>query len=135
MDSPQEGWERWQAQKTTCRYPTGKSKTCIIHGPGNYPEECKVLGDFGTKHANSSTTKDHRINPVPRKCFNIHQKINAIFNNAVDEILINETQKLSAEREAQEFLDSDYDDNNLYQVYKMSLEETKQKLDWCKRGF
>ena len=26
MDSPQEGWERWQAQKTTYRYPNGQIK-------------------------------------------------------------------------------------------------------------
>ena len=32
-----------------------------------------------------------------------------------------ETQKVSAAREAPEFLDSDYDENNLYQVEKMSL--------------
>ena len=43
----------------------------------------------------------------------------------MDEILLNETKKVSAAREAQEFLDSDYDANDLYQVDKMSLEETK----------
>ena len=43
----------------------------------------------------------------------------------VDEILMNETQKISATREAPEFLDSDYDENNLYQVKMMNLEETK----------
>ena len=40
----------------------------------------------------------------------------------VDEILLNETQKLSAAREVPEFLDSDCDENDLYQVDKMSLE-------------
>ena len=43
----------------------------------------------------------------------------------VDEILLNETQKVSAAREAPEILDSDYDENDLYQVEKMCLEETK----------
>ena len=42
-----------------------------------------------------------------------------------DEILLHETQKLSAAREAPEVLDSDYDENKLYQVERMSLEETK----------
>ena len=52
----------------------------------------------------------------------------AIVNNAVDEILL--TQKVSAtNHEAPEFLDSDYNTNNLYGVENMSLEETKEKLD------
>ena len=32
-------------------------------------------------------------------------------------------------------MDSDYDVKNLYQVDKTSLEETREKLDWCKREF
>ena len=115
--------------------PTGKSKKRIIHGSGHSSEECKVLGDFGTKYANSSPTKDCGSIPVPR-FLNRHQENNAIFNNAVDEIILNETQKVSdTNHEAPEFLDSDYDANNLYQVDKMSLEDTKKKLDWRKRAF
>ena len=53
----------------------------------------------------------------------------------MDYILLNETQKLRAEREEPEFLDSDYDAKNLYQVDKISLEDTKKKLDWRKRAF
>ena len=45
----------------------------------------------------------------------------------MDEILLHETQKLSAEREAPEFLESDYDKNELYKVESMSLEDTKEK--------
>ena len=48
----------------------------------------------------------------------------------MDEIALNETQKVSATNyEAPEFLDSEYDANYLYQVDKMSLEEIKEKLD------
>ena len=105
----------------------GKSKTCLIHGPGKPSEECKVLGDFGTKYANSRPTKEHGRSPVPKKKINRQQENNAIVDNAVDEILLNETQKASAKNhEAPEFLDSDYDANDLYQVDKMSLEETKK---------
>ena len=43
----------------------------------------------------------------------------------VDEIILNETQKVSAAREASENLDYDCDKNDIYQVEKMSLEETK----------
>ena len=32
-------------------------------------------------------------------------------------------------------MDSDYDANNLYQVDKMSLEDTKEKNDFRKRAF
>ena len=39
-------------------YPMGKSKTCLIHGPGNSSDECKVLGDFGSKYAKTGRTKD-----------------------------------------------------------------------------
>ena len=32
-------------------------------------------------------------------------------------------------------MDSDYYVNDLYEVDKMSFEETKEKLDWSKRAF
>ena len=53
----------------------------------------------------------------------------------VDEILLKEIQKLSAVREAPEFLDPDYDVNDLDLVERMSTEETKEKLEWHKREF
>ena len=46
---------------------------------------------------------------------------NDIVNNAVDEILLTENQKVCSAREASEFLDFDYDDNDMYQVDKMSI--------------
>ena len=113
----------------------GESKTCIIHGPRNSSEECKVLWDFGAKYAKGKSTKDHRDNHTPRRKFNRHQENIVIVNNAVDEILLHETQKLSAEREAPEFLESDYDKNELYKVESMSLEDTKEKNEWRKGAF
>ena len=42
---------------------------------------------------------------------------------------LTEPQKLSAvNHEAPEFLESDYDDNDLYQVENTSLDETKEKF-------
>ena len=41
---------------------------------------------------------------------------------------MNETHILGASREALQFLDSNCDENDLYQVDKMSQEETKEKL-------
>ena len=53
----------------------------------------------------------------------------------MDEILLHETQKVSVAREAPEFLDPDYDENKIYQVKKMSLEETKDKIELRKLAF
>ena len=43
----------------------------------------------------------------------------------VDEIILHETKKVSAAREAPECLESDYDEDELYQVDRVSLEDTK----------
>ena len=61
---------------------------------------------------NSMPTKDHRNSPITRKILNRQQGKKAVVKNAVYEILL--TQKASAtNHEALEFLDSDYDLNNL----------------------
>ena len=40
-------------------HPKDRSKlTCIIHGPGNSSDECKMLGDFGYKYFGIRPTKD-----------------------------------------------------------------------------
>ena len=52
------------------------------------------------------------------------------------EILLDESQKVSAKNnKAPELMDSEYNADNLYKVDKMSLEETKEKLDWRKSAF
>ena len=63
-----------------------ESKTCLIHGPRNNYDECKVLGDFGAKYAKGKPTKDRGNHPVLRKCFNKNLETNAIFSNVVDNI-------------------------------------------------
>ena len=113
----------------------GELKTSLIHRHQHSSDEYKVLGDFDAKYAKCNPTKDHGYDPVPRNFLKRHQENNAIINNVVDEILLNETQKVGAAMEAPEFLDSDYDENNLYQVEMMSLEETKEKLEWRKHAF
>ena len=64
----------------------GNSKTCLIHGPEHSPDECKVLGDFGSKYAKTIHNKDCGNNTVPRHKFSRYQDNNAIFNSAVDKI-------------------------------------------------
>ena len=52
----------------------------------------------------------------------------------VDEIRMVESKKGNAvNHEALEFLESDYDENDLYQVENMSLDDTKEKIEWSKR--
>ena len=80
--------------------PTGQSKTCLIHGPVHSSDKCKILGDFGAKYTKGKPTKGHGNHPIPRGKFYIQQKNNAIINNVVDEILLNESQKVSAAKEA-----------------------------------
>ena len=103
-----------------------KLKTYLIYVPGNSSDECKVLRDFSAKYAKVKRTKDCVNHCMPRFYFNSQQKNNGIVNNAVHEILLHETKKVSAAKEAPEFLESGYDENELYQVENMSLENTKE---------
>ena len=55
----------------------------------------------------------------------MHQENNAIGNSALDESLRHENQKVSASNKAPEHIESDFDENELYQIDNMSLEDTK----------
>ena len=93
----------------------GKSKpTCLINEPGYSSYECKVLRDFGSNYAKSRPTKDHWDDTKHQMTFNSQQKNEAIFNSAVDEILLQENQKVSAEKEAHENIESNFDESELY---------------------
>ena len=72
---------------------------------------------------------------MPREKINRQLENSTIINNVVNDILLNETQKVSYVRESPEFLGSDYDENDIYQDERMSLEDTKNKLEWRKRAF
>ena len=110
--------------------PNNESKTSIIHGLGHSSDECKILGEFENKYTAAQTTKDRGRKPVRRKIFQKKQENHAIINNVVDEILLNETKKVSAvNHEAPYFLENDYDENDLYQMENMILDETKEEID------
>ena len=47
----------------------------------------------------------------------------------MEEILLQETQKVSAVREATELLETYYDEKDIYEVERMSLEDTNEKLE------
>ena len=102
----------------------------MIQGAINSYDKCKVLGKFGTNYTASQPTDDRGRNPIPRKIFHKKQENHAIIINVVDEIQIIEPKKVSAvHNEAPELLESDYDENELYQVENMSLNGTKEKLN------
>ena len=63
---PEKGENAGKRRKRHVYSPTGKSKTCMIHGPGHSSEECKVLGDCGDKYSNSRPTKNRGSNHIPR---------------------------------------------------------------------
>ena len=46
---PEMGEIHEKRRKRYVYFPTGESKTCIIHGHGHSSNECKVLGDFDAK--------------------------------------------------------------------------------------
>ena len=98
-------------RKIYVNHPSGESKICLIHGLSHSSYKCKVLGDFGAKYAKFEPTKDRENHPIPRNKFNRKQENNDSVNNSVDEILLNETHKVSDVREVPGFLESEYDKN------------------------
>ena len=115
-------------------HPKDISKTtCLVHGSGNQSDEWKVLGDFGSKYGKSRPTKERRKNPTNR--FNRKQENNAIVNHAVDKIYLQENDKVISKEEAQENIESEFYENDLYQIDNMSLDDKKENTEWGKREF
>ena len=88
------------------------------------------MGEFVTKHAAAQTGKERGSDPIPRKRFHKKQENHTIIYNVVDEIRTIESKKVSAvNHEAPEYLESDYDNNDLHNVENISLDETKEKIE------
>ena len=62
--------------------------------PGIHHINTKVLGDFGFNYAKSMPTDDSGHDPTNINKFNQHQYNNTIGNQEVDEILLQENNKL-----------------------------------------
>ena len=58
--------------------------------------------------------------------FNRNKQKNDIVQHAVDEITLQENRKLSVEEKARENTDSEVDENYLYEIDNMSLDEKKE---------
>ena len=61
------------------------------------------MGDIGVKYSKGKPNKEHGNHIIPAKKISSYLENNAVINNVVDEILLNETQKVSTEREAPYF--------------------------------
>ena len=58
-------------------HPNDRTKhTYLIHFPGHSSDECKVFGDFGSKHAKIRPTKDQGRDPTNIRKFNRQQEKN-----------------------------------------------------------
>ena len=57
--------------------------------------------------------------------FNRNKQKNDIVQHAVDEITLQENRKLSVEEKARENIDSEVEENYLYEIDNMSLDEKK----------
>ena len=102
----------------------------MIHGLVHYSDECMFFDEFGAKYAAYYHTKNHGSNPISKRGFQIKQANHTIIENMVDEIHMVESKNVSAvNHDAPEFLETQYDENNLYQVENMSLDETEEKIE------
>ena len=95
--------------------------TCLTHSPGHSSDECKVLGDFGSKYSIIMHAEDRGHDPITKNKFNRQQQNNDIVNHALAYIILKDNNTLSAAAEAHENIDSKIDENDLYQIDNMSL--------------
>ena len=70
-----------------------------------------------------------------QKIINREQENNYIVISAVYEIILHENQKVSYGMGALEYIKFDFDESELYHNDNMSIDDTKEKLEWCKRAF
>ena len=119
---PEKGESADKRRKRLVDSLTGKSKLCLIHGSRHSSNNVRSWETSELSTLIVGPPRTAGAVPHPEK-INKQQENNAIVNNAMDEILL--TKKLSStNHEAPEFLDYDYNANNLYEVGKMNLEET-----------
>ena len=83
------------------------------------------MGEFGSKHSKSRPTKDSGHDTATRKKFNRQKENSDIVNNALDEILLQENNKVSNEYEAHKNIESDIYENDLYHIENRSLDNKR----------
>ena len=77
-----------------CLYsPRDRSQlTCLIYGPGNLSDKFKVLNCFGNKYNKGGHFKEYNKQPADTKNRGNKQEVNYIFQHAVDDIILQETE-------------------------------------------
>ena len=81
------------------------------------------------KYVKSRPTRERGNGTAPGNKFNRKQENSSMVNIAADEILLHKNQKVSAKKEGHENVESNFDENKLYQIDNMSLDDTKEKLE------
>ena len=66
---------------------------------------------------------------------NRQQYNNAIVNHAVYEIILQENIKVNDGAVAHKNIDHEVYDNDLYEIDNISLDEKKEKIEWCRGAF
>ena len=132
---PDKGESAGKRRKQHVDSPTGKSKPVSSTAPDIIQKNVRSWETLELSTLILGLLRTTVSSPYPGK-INRQQENNTIVNNAVDEIILNETQKVCATNyEAPEFMDSYYYANSFQQGDKMSLEETTEKLDRRKLVF
>ena len=83
------------------------------------------MGEFGSKYSKDRPIEDNGKNRANMRKFNRQKYNNYIVNNAVDEILLQENNRVSSEEEAHEHVEYEINDNDIYQINNMSIHDNK----------
>ena len=83
------------------------------------------MGDFGSKYSKIRPTYGHGHDPATINKLNRQKEKKYIVNHAVDEIILQKNNKVIAEAGSHENIESEIDENDLYQIGNMSLNENK----------
>ena len=90
--------------------------------------------DFGSKYSKTRPTKDHGHEPATKKKLRRQQENSSIVQHTVGEIILKENKKLRWEDVSHENIDYDIDEDDLYEIDNMSLDENKEKKGLGKRA-
>ena len=93
------------------------------------------MGYFGYTYSKSRPTKDRGHEPTTNKQIGRQKDNNTIFQHAVDDIILQDNKKLSAEAEAHENIDDEMYKNGLYDIDNRSLDERKENTELRRREF
>ena len=93
------------------------------------------MGKFGSKYSKTRHTKNYGKDPTTKKRIVRHQEKNSIVQHEVDDIILQKRNNLSAEAEAHNNIESKIVESNLYEIDNISINEKKEKTEWCKYTF